>query len=291
MNGQDAISSEDSMTSSQSREALFARTSDWLRSHPRLFVITGAGISTASGIPDYRDHEGNWKRNPPVQHADFMKQPACRQRFWARSLVGWPVMSRAQPNAAHRALADWEQRGKVELLVTQNVDGLHQKAGSQQVVDLHGRSADIRCMSCGLLMPRDEHHQHMALLNPDYAAMRADTAPDGDADLDGIDFSHFRVVDCPACNGILKPDVVFYGDHVPRERVDRSFAALEAANGVLVIGTSLMVFSSFRFCRRAHELGKPMIAINMGKTRADDLLHFKLPLAADLALPQLSSGL
>ncbi|MFP8965455.1 NAD-dependent protein deacetylase [Pokkaliibacter sp. CJK22405] len=256
-----------------------------------VFVITGAGISTDSGIPDYRDHEGQWKRSMPVQHREFMEQLAVRQRFWARSLIGWPVMSKAQPNQAHRLLADWELRGWISELVTQNVDGLHQKAGSAEVIDLHGRSQWIRCMNCDFRIERDEHHQVLREWNPFFAQLDAEVAPDGDADLELADFSDFKCMSCPQCQGILKPDVVFYGDVVPTERVRRAMEALERSSAVLAIGTSLMVFSSFRFCKRAAELEIPQFAINLGKTRADDLLHSRWTVGASEGLAQLTQSL
>jgi len=247
----------------------------FIQHHPRLLVLTGAGISTDSGIPDYRDRNGQWKRKQPVQHADFMASHHTRQRYWGRSLVGWPVMQRAAPNAAHRALALLEQHGHLELLVTQNVDGLHQRAGSQAVIDLHGRVDQVVCMSCDYRCSREEVHQWCRRLNPDFLHYQATTAPDGDADLE-IDFSEFQVPHCPRCHGILKPDVVFFGDNVPRPRVQLVLDALASADGLLVIGSSLMVYSGFRFCRRARDWNKPIAALTLGKTRADDLLDLKL---------------
>ncbi|WMC11007.1 NAD-dependent protein deacetylase [Oceanimonas pelagia] len=248
---------------------------EFIQAHPRLLVLTGAGISTDSGIPDYRDHQGQWKRRQPVQHPDFMGCEHTRKRYWGRSLVGWPVMRDARPNLAHSALAQLEQLGHVSLLVTQNVDGLHQRAGSEKVVDLHGRSDQVICMSCHYRCSREETHRRSAELNPDFIHYTAATAPDGDADLD-VDFSRFRIPECHRCGGILKPDVVFFGDNVPRQRVLDSLNALEAADGLLVIGSSLMVYSGFRFCRKAQEWNKPIAALTLGKTRADELLSLKL---------------
>ncbi len=249
--------------------------SDFIRQYPRLLVLTGAGISTDSGIPDYRDQNGNWKRKQPVQHPDFMRCEHTRKRYWGRSLVGWPVMRDARPNQAHQALAELEARGHVELLVTQNVDGLHQSAGSQRVIDLHGRSDQVICMSCDFGCSRDEVHQRSADLNPAFTQFSAATAPDGDADLE-VDFSGFEIPDCPQCGGILKPDVVFFGDNVPKQRVLDALDALQRADALLVIGSSLMVYSGFRFCRRANEWDKPIAALTLGKTRADELLSLKL---------------
>lgn len=248
----------------------------FIEQHPRLFVLTGAGISTDSGIPDYRDKEGNWKRKQPVQHKAFMDDYSVRQRYWARSLIGWPVIRDAQPGRAHHALVQLEQRGHIHQLVTQNVDRLHQSAGSQQVIDLHGRSDQVRCMGCGQVSPRNEIHQRSALANPHFATLTATVAPDGDADLEDVDFSQFHVPDCQTCGDILKPDVVFFGDNVPKERVLHALDKLQQSDGLLVIGSSLMVYSGFRFCRRAYEWNIPICALNQGKTRADELLSLKL---------------
>lgn len=258
---------------------------DFIERHPRLFVLTGAGCSTASGIPDYRDAEGDWKRSPPVMFQPFMTDPAVRKRYWARSLVGWQRFGRAQPNAAHRALAALERQGHVELLVTQNVDRLHQAAGSSNVVDLHGRLDLVRCMECWRLQPRSELQDELMSMNPSWVDLDARTAPDGDADLDGLDFSTFEIPPCPYCVGVLKPDVVFFGESVPKERVDRAMHHLQRADAMLVVGSSLMVYSGFRFAQAAAAAGKPIAAVNLGRTRADDLLTLKVrqPCAEALA--------
>ena len=252
-----------------------AQLADFIHSHPRLMVLTGAGVSTDSGIPDYRDSSGAWKRKPPVDHRDFMRCSATRQRYWGRALIGWPAIRNAAPNPAHFHLAELERRGHIELLVTQNVDRLHQRAGSAQVVDLHGRADEIRCMECDYRAPRQLVHERSYALNPDFQHYRATSAPDGDADLE-VDFSRFNVADCPQCRGILKPDVVFFGDNVPKARVQQALDALRESDGLLVVGSSLMVYSGFRFCRYAKEWNKPIAALNLGRTRADDLLHVKL---------------
>lgn len=248
---------------------------DFIHRHPRLMILTGAGVSTDSGIPDYRDGEGAWKRKQPVQHQDFMKSHETRQRYWGRSLIGWPVIRNATPNLSHYHIAELELRNHTSLVVTQNVDRLHQKAGTHGVNDLHGRADEVLCMSCGYRCPRDEVHDRCADINPQFRQFRADTAPDGDADLD-VDFAEFQVANCPACEGILKPDVVFFGDFVPRQRVDSAMAALKASDGLLVVGSSLMVYSGFRFCRYASELGKSIATLNLGRTRAEGLADLKL---------------
>lgn len=251
------------------------RLAAFLNRYPRIFVLTGAGLSTDSGIPDYRDSDGAWKRRPPVQHQDFMTHAHVRQRYWGRSLVGWPFVRDAQPNDAHLSLAELEQRDYIGQVVTQNVDRLHQRAGSQQVIDLHGRADKVLCMNCGEGEMQSQMHQRSWQLNPDFRHFTASAAPDGDADLE-VDFSGFRIPDCQQCGGILKPDVVFFGDNVPRPRLTTAMEALKSSDALLVVGSSLMVYSGFRFCRQAAEWGKPIAALNLGHTRADDLLDLKL---------------
>lgn len=261
----------------------------FLENHPRLFVLTGAGISTGSGIPDYRDENGDWKRPAPVQFRDFISRPQTRQRYWARSLVGWPWFQRARPNACHRTLADWELSGRITQLVTQNVDRLHQDAGSRQVIDLHGRLDRIICLECGAGSDRNAMQEELRARNPEFAALTAAIAPDGDAYLENTDFEGFLVPDCPQCGGILKPDVVFFGETIPRERVERSVSALLDSDALLVIGSSLMVYSGFRFCRLASEHGIPIAAINPGRTRADDLIGLKLEEPFERVIPALAA--
>lgn len=256
-------------------DAAAAQLAAFIQRYPRLMVLTGAGVSTDSGIPDYRDSKGEWKRKPPVDHRDFMACEATRQRYWGRALIGWPLIRNSQPNPAHYHLAELERRGHIELLVTQNVDRLHQRAGSRNVVDLHGRADEIRCMDCTFRENRQAVHERSYDLNPAFRHYTADSAPDGDADLE-VDFSSFQVADCPDCRGILKPDVVFFGDNVPKLRVQQALDALQNSDALLVVGSSLMVYSGFRFCRYAKEWGKPIAALNLGRTRADDLLDLKL---------------
>jgi len=257
---------------------------DFISRHSRLFVLTGAGCSTDSGIPDYRDADGSWKRAQPVQFRAFMDEPATRKRYWARSLVGWRRFGRARPNDAHRALAALERQGRVGLLVTQNVDRLHQAAGSHNVVDLHGRLDLVRCMGCERRIPRDELQQELLRRNPDWIDLDAREAPDGDADLEGLDFSRFEVPECAACGGLLKPDVVFYGESVPRERVATAMQGVRDADAMLVVGTSLMVFSGYRFAREAAAVGIPIATVNLGRTRADDLISLKVAQSCTTAL-------
>ena len=254
-------------------------------------VLTGAGISTGSGIPDYRDELGAWKRPAPVNFQDFMAHAATRQRYWARSLAGWPVFAKAQPNAAHRALAQLELAGCVQTVITQNVDGLHQRAGSRHVVDLHGCLAQVICMGCGATSARSTFQHTLLAANPHWQHHHAPAAPDGDADLSGVDFAAFHVPACPTCGGILKPDVVFYGENVPAARKQYAMEQLGTSRALLVVGSSLMVYSGLRFVHVAKQLGLPVAAINLGATRADAELDIKLPAPCDEALAQLSAAL
>ncbi len=258
-----------------SAEQAAEQLASFIRRYPRLMILTGAGVSTDSGIPDYRDGEGAWKRKQPVQHGEFMDSRRARQRYWGRSLIGWPVIRNARPNPSHQFIAELERRGHSELLVTQNVDRLHQKAGMESVIDLHGRADEVICMDCGRRSTRDEVHSRCADLNPGFEGRSAAAAPDGDADLD-IDFSKFKVADCEVCGGILKPDVVFFGDFVPKTRVQTALDTLHNSDALLVIGSSLMVYSGFRFCRYANQWSRPMATLNLGRTRADELVDLKL---------------
>lgn len=267
-----------------------AALADFMRRHPRLFLLTGAGISTGSGIPDYRDAQGEWKQSPPVQFEAFMAELSTRRRYWARSLAGWRYFGRAVPNAAHVAVATLQQRGHVDLLCTQNVDGLHQAAGSRDVVDLHGRLDTVRCMACAYRTPRAALQQILELHNPAWADAAGPARADGDVQLEG-DFSAFVVPQCPLCHGVLKPDVVFFGERVPRERVEACFDSIRRADAMLVIGSSLMVYSGFRFAEAAAAAGKPLAAINVGRMRADSLLTLKVEQAAEGALPALLGAL
>lgn len=245
-------------------------------------VLTGAGLSTGSGIPAYRDAEGRWVHPAPVQHQAFMRDEAVRRRYWARSVVGWRRFGQAQPNLGHTALAELESQGQVHTLITQNVDGLHLAAGSRSVIELHGALRQVVCMACGLRHERAAMQGWLQALNPHFEAWveqtetATRTAPDGDTHLDDAAHAGFQVPDCPACGGLLKPDVVFYGDNVPRQRVADAQAAVHEAAGLLVVGSSLMVYSGYRFAEQAHRLGRPVIAINQGVTRADALLSLKV---------------
>ncbi len=263
----------------------------FVRRHPRLLVLTGAGCSTECGIPDYRDANGDWKRPAPVTYQAFIGDAATRRRYWARSLVGWRTIGQARPGPAHHALVRLENAGCIELLLTQNVDGLHAAAGSRRAIDLHGRIDAVRCLDCGARLERSALQARLLECNPAWSHRVAQSAPDGDADLEGLDFSGFCVPACPRCgDGLLKPDVVFFGESVPRARVDAALAALARADALLVAGTSLMVYSGFRFARAAAAAGTPVVAVNLGRTRADDLLALKIEQSVGAALWALSEA-
>jgi len=242
-----------------------------------VFVLSGAGVSTDSGIPDYRDDHGAWKAREPVQYRDFVGSERVRRRYWARSMLGFPLMALARPNPAHLALAELEARGGLSLLVTQNVDGLHQRAGNESVVDLHGRLDQVRCLGCGALTARAALQSELVARNPEFVRADALIKPDGDAELSDVDYERFEVPSCAACGGILKPHVVFFGENVPAERVNRAMSALEQSKLLLIVGTSLMVFSGFRFARAATRAGVPIAIVNRGVTRADELSRLKIP--------------
>jgi NAD-dependent SIR2 family protein deacetylase len=260
---------------------------DFVHQHPRLLVITGAGCSTAAGIPDYRDENGAWKQREPMRFHVFTGDAVARKRYWARSMLGWRTMAHAQPAAAHHALAQLERAGRIDLLVTQNVDGLHQAAGSAKVVDLHGRIDTVCCLGCGARTPRRALQEELTARNPAWLALDARSLADGDADLEGRDFAGFDVPACSACGGMLKPDVVFFGENVPRERVAAVREALAQADAVLVAGSSLMVYSGYRFVEEAVAAGKPVVAVNRGRTRADSLLGIKVETEVGSALEAL----
>lgn len=256
----------------------------------RVVALAGAGCSTDSGIPDYRGPTA--KPRTPMQHREFIGSEAARQRYWARATVGWPRLRAAAPNDVHRALAALEHRGAIAGLITQNVDGLHHAAGSQRVVELHGALARVRCLTCDATIAREALHARLLAANPALAeALRGrpstggfDGAPDGDAELPPALIATFRVVAC-ACGGPWKPDVVFFGDNVPRAVVDAAWALFGEAAALLVVGSSLTVWSGYRFVRRAAEQGVPVAIVNLGPTRGDALATLKLdaPLAEVLS--------
>jgi NAD-dependent SIR2 family protein deacetylase len=260
------------------------RLSEFIAGHERLVVLTGAGISTASGIPDYRDVDGAWKHQKPMDYRDFVSSRSSRQRYWSRSYYGWQRFSEAQPNRAHLALARLEAMGRLRLTITQNVDGLHQRAGSQLVTELHGSLSGVVCLDCGASLSRASMQRELLRHNPELASVSGSLAPDGDAQLQGIDVGQLGVPDCDACGGILKPAVVFFGESVPAARVQQCRDAIADCDALLVVGSSLMVYSGFRFVREAAQQGIPVVAVNRGITRADDLLQEKVELDCVIAL-------
>lgn len=276
-------------TDSTDPAAALSALAHLLRRHRRVVVLTGAGISTASGIPDYRDDAGVRRGRLPIQGDEFRRNAAARQRYWARSMLGWPRLAQAAPNAAHRALAQLQQAGYLGVIVTQNVDGLHQQAGSGDVIELHGSIHAVRCLSCTSVYPRAQIQQELARCNPAFSQLEAAPLPDGDAQLEPEADSHFQVPDCPVCGGLLQPDVVFFGDGVPTTRSAQAEAAAQACDAMLVVGSSLMVLSGFRLPRMVAEAGKPVAAINRGVTRADALLSFKIQEDAQAVLPRLAA--
>jgi NAD-dependent SIR2 family protein deacetylase len=246
-----------------------------LASRKTWLVLTGAGCSTAAGLGDYRNAEGEWKRPQPITGQAFRQDEMARKRYWARSSVGWPNFAAAQPTQSHHAIAQLQTLGVAPNLVTQNVDELHQDANHQRVIDLHGVLSRVVCLGCQQLTHRNQLQTRLIAANPWLESLDARYAPDGDADLSDDRIVDLDVPHCSQCGGLLKPDVVFFGENVPGERVQAAFDALSAAEGLLVIGSSLMVYSGFRFCRKAVEQGKPIVLVNNGVTRADDLAAYK----------------
>lgn len=249
---------------------------EFLSENDPVVVLGGAGVSTASGIPDYRDRNAEWKQAQPMHFGEFRSSAGARKRYWARSYVSWRRFSRARPNAAHRALAGLESSGKVAMLVTQNVDGLHARAGSRSVIDLHGRLNKVRCIDCDATHARERYQAALMQANPDWHAEVLRYQADGDAILAEAGYEGFSVPGCDACGGTLKPDVVMFGESVPRARVQRALSAIDRAAGLLVVGSSLMVFSGFRFARHASARRKPIAIVNQGRTRADDMATLKV---------------
>lgn len=254
----------------------------------RFLVLTGAGISTPSGIPDYRDSDGVRRGRQPMMYQEFLAQPDARRRYWARAMLGWPRVRQARPNAAHEALAELQARQCITGLITQNVDTLHDQAGSQDVIELHGSLHRVLCLDCGQRSGRQQIQQVMETENPYLAGVDAMQAPDGDTLLDPAFEARFQVPRCPHCDGErLKPDVVFFGENVAPLTATRAMQAVEQADGLLVVGSSLMAYSAFRLCRAIKDQGKPLLAINRGKTRADELLDLKLEEPCEQLLPLL----
>lgn len=267
----------------------------FVQHHPRLLVITGAGCSQPSGIPTYRDNKGEWQRSTPIQHNDFINKDATRKRYWARSYSGWPAIKNAKPNDAHVHLKSLERLGFIETLVTQNVDGLHQAAGHNKVVDLHGSLSEVICTECAALSSRDHLQERISGLNPTLSTSYDSLQPDGDASLDhNVEneiTKNLVIPQCENCAGVLKPNVVFFGGTVPKRTVESIYEAMNNIDGLLIVGSSLMVYSGYRFCKRADKMDLPIAAINLGKTRADELLTLKVDQDCTSALTALTAAL
>jgi NAD-dependent deacetylase sirtuin 4 len=259
--------------------------------HQRLVVLTGAGCSTESGIPDYRGPGRSGPPRNPILHDAFLHREEVRQRYWARATLGWTRFAGATPNPAHHALAALEAAGTLTGLITQNVDRLHRRAGSQRVIELHGALEDVRCLGCRRVHTRAEIHQRLCAANPDWLARAAAVAPDGDAQLDADEVTAFRVLPCQHCGGVLKPDVVFFGGTVPADTVAAAYALVDAADALLVVGSSLEVYSGFRFVRHAAGRGMPVVILNQGPTRADALAAVRVGARAGAVLPALAARL
>ncbi|HEX8213235.1 MAG TPA: NAD-dependent protein deacetylase [Longimicrobium sp.] len=259
----------------------------------RVVVLAGAGCSTESGIPDYRSPENILRTRTPIQYQEFVRSEAARVRYWARSTAGWARIASARPNAAHHALARLEEGGVVRGIITQNVDGLHQAAGSRRVVELHGSLAWVRCLACGRTTPRDEHQERLRSLNEEWMdrLRGVEVAPDGDAELPASVVESFQVPACEGCDGVVKPDVVFFGENVPAERVQDAWSLFEEADVLLVAGSSLTVYSGRRFIYRAEKEGVPIAIINIGPTRADDLAAAKVEGRLGSVLPGIAAAL
>lgn len=256
-----------------------------------VLVLSGAGISTESGIPDYRGEGGSLSRHTPMTYQEFTAGHEARRRYWARSHLGWRTFGRARPNAGHRAVAAFARHGLLTGVITQNVDGLHQAAGSGDAVELHGSLDRVVCLSCGAFSPRGELARRLEEANPGFAPVAAGINPDGDADLTDEQVGDFRVLPCTVCGGILKPDVVFFGETVPPERVERCRALVREAASLLVLGSSLTVMSGLRFVRQAAEAGKPVVIVNLDVTRGDRYAVTRVALPLGPALSSVADRL
>ena len=245
-----------------------------LETHGPWAVLTGAGVSSESGIPTYRDHDGKWRGSEPILHEEFIHEEAIRRRYWSRSALGWPRVARAQPNATHAAITQLEAAGTVCGVITQNVDRLHQKSGAQNVIDLHGQLDRVRCLGCGQVVERDRVQSWLEANNTIPQLEDAAVRPDGDASLPDTFIDQFQVPSCEGCGGVLMPDVVFFGGTVPKATVAKCNTLIDHSGGLIVVGSSLSVYSGFKFCRYCAQQNKPVVILNQGQTRADELsLH------------------
>ena len=262
-----------------------------LKDKHRIWILTGAGISAPSGIPTYRDDKGEWKSANPIQHNDFIKHESYRQRYWARSMVGWKLTGRAKPNPTHHAITALQLTSRVSQIVTQNVDGLHNVAASKDVIDLHGRLTEIKCLNCEEVSKRADYQLRLVEINPELDDYHATIMPDGDANVENFDMSRISIPPCNNCGGVLMPNVVFFGGVVPKPRVEKAFSTLAESDCILVIGSSLKVFSGFRFPRWASQNNLPMYAINQGEMRGNELFDFILSEPCEQAMPIIANKL
>ncbi|MGW0103581.1 NAD-dependent protein deacetylase [Nocardia sp. NPDC003354] len=255
-------------------------------------VLSGAGLSTESGIPDYRGPSGASRRHTPMTYQEFTRDPLARRRYWARSHLGWQTIARAAPNEGHRAVARLQAAGLLGGIITQNVDGLHTAAGATGVIELHGRLDEVTCLDCGNATGREELHRRLSEANPGFDARVAHVNPDGDVDLPDEAVTGFRTVDCALCGtGMLKPDVVFFGENVPPQRVEHCRELVRTASSLLVLGSSLTVMSGLRFVRQAAEAGKPVLIVNRDATRGDRLAVARVALGLGPALTTVADRL
>ncbi|KAI9590449.1 hypothetical protein GQX74_008616 [Glossina fuscipes] len=266
------------------------RLESFLLSKPNIVVLTGAGISTESGIPDYRSEGvGLYARSnhKPIQHSEFLRSSDIRKRYWARNFVGWPRFSATEPNSTHYALARFEREGRIQSLVTQNVDRLHTKAGSKNVIELHGSGYTVQCLSCNYNIGRHDFQAILNSLNPEFKNAPNMVRPDGDVEIPADYIKKFRIPTCPECRGYLKPEIVFFGDNVPKDRLDRIAEMIYTSDGLLVLGSSLLVFSGYRMVLQTKDLNLPVAIVNIGETRGDHLADIKLAAKCGDVVPKL----
>nr|XP_014092993.1 NAD-dependent protein deacylase Sirt4 [Bactrocera oleae] len=266
------------------------RLQDFLMSKSNIVVLTGAGISTESGIPDYRSEGvGLYARtnHKPIQHMEFVRSAEVRQRYWARNFVGWPSFSATEPNHTHHAVARFEREGRIQSVVTQNVDRLHTKAGSKNVIELHGSGYVVKCLSCEYRIDRHKFQDILNSLNPEFRDAPDMIRPDGDVEIPVEYVANFRIPPCPQCSGQLKPEIVFFGDNVPKQRVEQIAEMIYNGDGLLVLGSSLLVFSGYRMVLQTKDLNLPVAIVNIGETRADHLADLKLSAKCGDVIPKL----
>lgn len=266
-----------------------------LKNKRKIWILSGAGLSAPSGIPTYRDHKGIWQASSPIQHNEFITEKSSRKRYWARSMAGWILTEHAKPNAAHHAITQLQQHGLLSKIVTQNVDRLHSHAGAKEVIDLHGRIDQVICLDCAEISQRANYQRRLIDVNltfNDYIKRISSQAlPDGDANIDDYNTDSINIPPCKKCAGTLMPNVVFFGGAVPKERVNLAFQTLSKADCLLVIGSSLKVFSGFRFPRWAHQNNVPLYAINQGEMRGEEMFDLVVTESCEKILPQLVSQL